>query len=47
MYTIVWIEQVSIGRPMVSERDKDAVERRIFPGEVRSLGRQFIFSVFC
>ncbi|GJJ07336.1 hypothetical protein Clacol_001537 [Clathrus columnatus] len=30
-----WIEQLSIGRPMVPDRDKDAVERRIFPGEAR------------
>ena len=32
---IVWIEQVSIARPMVPERDKTATERRVFPSEVR------------
>ncbi|KAH8118656.1 beta and beta-prime subunits of DNA dependent RNA-polymerase [Phellopilus nigrolimitatus] len=31
----VWIEQVSIGRPMVPERDKTAVERKVFPAEAR------------
>ncbi|KAF8528844.1 hypothetical protein BU17DRAFT_37683 [Hysterangium stoloniferum] len=30
-----WIEQVSIGRPMVPDKDKDAVERRVFPSEAR------------
>ncbi|KIJ56502.1 hypothetical protein M422DRAFT_197419 [Sphaerobolus stellatus SS14] len=30
-----WIEQVSIGRPMVPDRDKDARERRVFPTEAR------------
>jgi DNA-directed RNA polymerase I subunit RPA2 len=32
----VWIEQVSIGRPMVPEKDKTARERRVFPSEVRN-----------
>ncbi|KAI5119589.1 hypothetical protein M0805_005761 [Coniferiporia weirii] len=31
----VWIEQVSIGRPMLPDRNKTAVERRIFPAEAR------------
>lgn len=31
----VWYEQVTVSRPMVPERDKDAVERRVFPTEVR------------
>ena len=30
----VWYEQVTVSRPMVPERDKDAVERRVFPTEV-------------
>ncbi|THH11930.1 hypothetical protein EW145_g331 [Phellinidium pouzarii] len=30
-----WIEQVSIGRPMVPDRDKTAIERRVFPAEAR------------
>jgi DNA-directed RNA polymerase I subunit RPA2 len=30
----VWIEQVSIARPMVPDRDKRATERKIFPAEV-------------
>ena len=29
----VWYEQVTVARPMVPERDKDAVERRVFPTE--------------
>jgi hypothetical protein len=33
---LVWIEQVSIGRPMVPEKDKTARERRVFPTEARS-----------
>ena len=30
----MWYEQVTVARPMVPERDKDAVERRVFPAEV-------------
>ncbi|KAL5487694.1 hypothetical protein ACEPAI_5802 [Sanghuangporus weigelae] len=30
-----WIEQVSIARPMVPERDKQAFERKVFPAEAR------------
>ncbi|KAI0030520.1 beta and beta-prime subunits of DNA dependent RNA-polymerase [Vararia minispora EC-137] len=30
-----WIEQVSIARPMVPERDRQASERRVFPTEAR------------
>ncbi|VDC04134.1 unnamed protein product [Peniophora sp. CBMAI 1063] len=30
-----WIEQVSIGRPMVPDKDRQAVERRVFPTEAR------------
>ena len=30
----MWYEQVTVARPMVPERDKDAVERRVFPTEV-------------
>lgn len=30
----VWYEQVSIARPMVSERDQNARERKVFPTEV-------------
>ena len=37
----VWYEQVTVARPMVPERDKDAVERRVFPTEV-SLAVNFI-----
>ncbi len=32
----VWYEQVTVARPMVPERDRDAVERRVFPTEVSS-----------
>lgn len=32
----VWVEQVSLSRPMVPDRDKLAVERKIFPSEVRT-----------
>ena len=32
----VWIDSVSIGRPMVPEKDKEAVERRVFPSEVHT-----------
>ncbi|KAH9977824.1 beta and beta-prime subunits of DNA dependent RNA-polymerase [Lactifluus volemus] len=31
----IWIEQVSIARPMVPDRDKRATERKIFPAEAR------------
>ncbi|KAI0711055.1 beta and beta-prime subunits of DNA dependent RNA-polymerase [Cerioporus squamosus] len=31
----MWYEQVSVARPMVPERDRDAVERRVFPTEAR------------
>lgn len=31
---LVWIEQVTIARPMVSDKDKIAKERRVFPSEV-------------
>ncbi|KAI0722471.1 beta and beta-prime subunits of DNA dependent RNA-polymerase [Earliella scabrosa] len=31
----MWYEQVTVARPMVPERDKDAVERRVFPTEAR------------
>ena len=30
----VWIESVNIARPMVSEKDRTAKERRVFPAEV-------------
>ena len=30
----MWYEQVTVARPMVPERDKEAVERRVFPTEV-------------
>ncbi|KAF8076706.1 hypothetical protein FPV67DRAFT_1472397 [Lyophyllum atratum] len=29
----IWIEQVTIARPMVPDRDRDALERRVFPSE--------------
>ena len=35
----VWIEQVAIARPMVSDKDKTAKERRVFPSEVCNLLR--------
>ncbi|KAF9006698.1 hypothetical protein BDQ17DRAFT_1423565 [Cyathus striatus] len=31
----IWIEQVTIARPMVPEKDKTARERRVFPSEAR------------
>jgi DNA-directed RNA polymerase I subunit RPA2 len=31
----VWIEQVTIARPLVSDKDKTAKERRVFPSQVR------------
>ncbi|KAI0043458.1 beta and beta-prime subunits of DNA dependent RNA-polymerase [Auriscalpium vulgare] len=31
----IWIEQVSIARPMVPEKDRQAVERKVFPTEAR------------
>ncbi|KAI0268303.1 hypothetical protein BC834DRAFT_821739 [Gloeopeniophorella convolvens] len=31
----IWIEQVSIARPMVPDKDHSAVERRVFPAEAR------------
>lgn len=31
---LVWYEQVSIARPMVSERDQNAKQRKVFPTEV-------------
>ncbi|TFK93629.1 beta and beta-prime subunits of DNA dependent RNA-polymerase [Polyporus arcularius HHB13444] len=31
----MWYEQVTVARPMVPERDRDAVERRVFPTEAR------------
>ncbi|EAU84409.2 DNA-directed RNA polymerase I polypeptide 2 [Coprinopsis cinerea okayama7 len=31
----IWIEQVTIARPMVSDRDRTARERRVFPSEAR------------
>ncbi|TBU28757.1 beta and beta-prime subunits of DNA dependent RNA-polymerase [Dichomitus squalens] len=31
----MWYEQVTVARPMVPEKDKDAVERRVFPTEAR------------
>ncbi|OBZ70224.1 putative DNA-directed RNA polymerase I subunit RPA2 [Grifola frondosa] len=31
----VWYEQVTVARPMVSEKDKDALERKVFPSEAR------------
>ncbi|RDB20093.1 putative DNA-directed RNA polymerase I subunit RPA2 [Hypsizygus marmoreus] len=31
----IWIEQITIARPMVPDRDKDALERRVFPSEAR------------
>lgn len=30
----IWIDHVSVARPMVPDKDKRAVERRIFPAEV-------------
>ena len=33
---IVWIEQVTVARPMVPDKDKSARERRVFPSEVRA-----------
>lgn len=30
----VWIEQVSISRPMVPDKDRQATERKVFPTEV-------------
>ena len=36
MNSLVWYEQVSIARPMVSERDQNAKQRKVFPTEVRS-----------
>ncbi|KAH8999153.1 hypothetical protein EDB92DRAFT_1932556 [Lactarius akahatsu] len=31
----IWIDHVSVARPMVPDKDKRAVERRIFPAEAR------------
>ncbi|KIM25180.1 hypothetical protein M408DRAFT_220951 [Serendipita vermifera MAFF 305830] len=31
----IWIEQVNVTRPMLSEKDRQATERRIFPSEAR------------
>ncbi|KAH9939259.1 beta and beta-prime subunits of DNA dependent RNA-polymerase [Epithele typhae] len=31
----MWYDQVTLARPMVPDRDKDAVERRVFPAEAR------------
>ncbi|KAG5639686.1 hypothetical protein H0H81_005869 [Sphagnurus paluster] len=31
----IWIEQVTIARPMVPDRDREALERRVFPSEAR------------
>ncbi|KAF8634788.1 hypothetical protein AX15_000704 [Amanita polypyramis BW_CC] len=31
----IWIEQVTIARPMVPDKDKSARERRVFPSEAR------------
>ncbi|KAF8638614.1 hypothetical protein AX17_002155 [Amanita inopinata Kibby_2008] len=31
----IWIEQVTVARPMVSDKDKTAKERRVFPSEAR------------
>ncbi|KAF9464822.1 DNA-directed RNA polymerase I polypeptide 2 [Collybia nuda] len=31
----IWIDQVTIARPMVPEKDKSALERRVFPSEAR------------
>ncbi|KAG5648797.1 hypothetical protein DXG03_000146 [Asterophora parasitica] len=31
----IWVEQVTIARPMVPEKDRDALERRVFPSEAR------------
>ncbi|KAF8524756.1 beta and beta-prime subunits of DNA dependent RNA-polymerase [Gautieria morchelliformis] len=31
----IWIESVAIGRPMVPEKDRQAIERRVFPSEAR------------
>ncbi|TFK72054.1 beta and beta-prime subunits of DNA dependent RNA-polymerase [Pluteus cervinus] len=31
----IWIEKVTITKPMVPERDKTALERRVFPSEAR------------
>ena len=40
---VVWIDQVTIARPMVPEKDKTAKERRVFPTEVRVfLGRSHV-----
>ena len=36
--SVVWIDQVAIGRPMVPEKDRHSIERRIFPSEVSSRG---------
>ncbi|KAG8825046.1 hypothetical protein FRC17_008879 [Serendipita sp. 399] len=33
----LWIEKVTIGRPMVSDKDRHSTERRVFPSEVGSL----------
>lgn len=32
--SLVWIEQATIARPMVSEKDKTAIGRKVFPTEV-------------
>ncbi|KIM46503.1 hypothetical protein M413DRAFT_441592 [Hebeloma cylindrosporum] len=31
----VWIEQITVARPMVSEKDRSAKERKVFPTEAR------------
>ncbi|KAF8484803.1 DNA-directed RNA polymerase I polypeptide 2, partial [Russula ochroleuca] len=31
----IWIEQVSIARPMVPDKDRRAIERKVFPAEAR------------
>ncbi|KAF8646384.1 hypothetical protein AX16_007250 [Volvariella volvacea WC 439] len=31
----IWIEQVTIARPMVPDRDRTALERKVFPSEAR------------
>ncbi|KAG8840129.1 hypothetical protein FRB91_006515, partial [Serendipita sp. 411] len=31
----IWIEKVTVGRPMVSDKDRHSTERRVFPSEAR------------
>ncbi len=38
----VWYEQVTVSKPMVSERDTQAKERRVYPSEVSACKSSYI-----